>query len=846
MMQALNNVCDLLFLKLIEPRVRDKTIDLIEYNYDDIDKKMLKCCLFSELSKIKENDLYYTIEYIWKYVLWEHPKTRPIFDRRFFDFKGQRTFKLLINEINKIDFELIDSDIKGQAYEHFINEENGSSKLGQFFTPRNIIRVIINKIKPKIFDDGTTETILDPSAGTMGFLTEAYKYLKQQAINKQKKDEKFRLNINFLLNNTLNGIEANKDTQRLGLVNILLTTNNFYRNIKKGDSIRNILTDKYFNGRKFDIVLANPPFGIDGMNYNDLTENRSEMKKYLPIKSNSAIPLFIQAIIYSLKDNARAAIICPFGKEIFGKTKQYIELRKYLMETCNLTEVMMLPSKSFQYTGVETLVLFFKKGEITKKVKFTECNGEDSKEVVLAEADIKEIKENKWSLNYKEYVKVEEIKFSRDDIKNMKLQDICEIISGKKRKVSEENKNGKYEFYTCSVFGHTYIDHADYNQEGLIINAINGSGKCNIYYSKQYSTTSNNIHFRVRKNKIDICSNIYLHNYFKNNLDILKKGFHGTNQKKITINYLNNIKIPVPPLTLQNKIVHKLNHIYKSIELNKQQITTLEEQKKIIMQTVPNQYLCKEDELGELCDIKYGTRIIKNKSTKGEYPVYGGGRITFYINKYNRENNTLVVSRFGISENCVRLLKGKLFLNDSGMSLESKNKNLNQSYLSYYLLSKQNEIYNVSRGAAQKNINMKLFNKLPVHYPSLEIQKQIITQLEQIDTLINQLNQNIKSSEQLAKTVLETSLNPIRFQQETDRSGRKSTNVEDNKKKMAESDSESDTESEEDIEELKEELKEKKKTYKKLRKTADRKSEKYKKLKKDIINLKYQIKQLED
>ena len=126
--------------------------------------------------------------------------------------------------------------------------------------------------------------------------------------------------------------------------------------------------------------------------------------------------------------------------------------------------------------------------------------------------------------------------------------------------------------------------------------------------------------------------------------------------------------------------------------------------------------------LNDICNIIFGTRITKKENIEGDIPVYGGGDITFYTNKSNRNENTLIISRYALSKTCVRLIPNKFFLNDSGLSITSKYEEL-QKYINYYLLSDdiQEYIYkNCTSGSIQKNLNMGLFYKLQIPIPKSE------------------------------------------------------------------------------------------------------------------------------
>jgi type I restriction enzyme, S subunit len=163
--------------------------------------------------------------------------------------------------------------------------------------------------------------------------------------------------------------------------------------------------------------------------------------------------------------------------------------------------------------------------------------------------------------------------------------------------------------------------------------------------------------------------------------------------------------------------------------------------------------------LDSLCDIEYGTRVTRKKDGGSEYPVYGGGGKTFYIDKFNREN-VFIVSRFGMSENCTRFVPGKFFLNDSGLSLSSKKEyNILNDFLGYQLLHRAKDIYNLGRGTAQKNLDVKNFRKMEFKFiDSLDEQKRIVEKLdtcmEQIDKAIQNVEENIQNAEDLFQSQL--------------------------------------------------------------------------------------------
>jgi type I restriction enzyme, S subunit len=155
--------------------------------------------------------------------------------------------------------------------------------------------------------------------------------------------------------------------------------------------------------------------------------------------------------------------------------------------------------------------------------------------------------------------------------------------------------------------------------------------------------------------------------------------------------------------------------------------------------------------LVDVCEINYGTRIIKGKSEGTKYPVYGGGDITFYADSYNRENE-LIISRFGMSEKCVRCVSGKFFLNDSGFSIVIKSDLVEKDFLSLILMNLQKEIFACARGNAQKNIDIELFLDIEVPVPKVNIQKQIISEIQKEQEIIENHRLLIDESEKKIRT----------------------------------------------------------------------------------------------
>jgi len=162
--------------------------------------------------------------------------------------------------------------------------------------------------------------------------------------------------------------------------------------------------------------------------------------------------------------------------------------------------------------------------------------------------------------------------------------------------------------------------------------------------------------------------------------------------------------------------------------------------------------------IADLCNIEYGTRVVNKRDGGSVYPVYGGGGATFKMDTYNRESR-MVIARFAMSEGCTRFIEGRFYLNDSGLTLSPKNDDLSEPYLNYQILSLNDDIYSLARGAAQKNLNVDAFKKLEISVVPLAEQKRIVAILDEVFANIEQARanteQNLKNARELFESYLQ-------------------------------------------------------------------------------------------
>ena len=223
------------------------------------------------------------------------------------------------------------------------NMGNAGRNGGEYYTPRPLIRAMIQVTKPKL-----GERIYDGALGSAGFLCEAYEYLRQGELTTSQ--------LKTLQTRTFYGKEKKSLAYVIATMNMILHGIDA-PNIVHTNTLAENLSDVQEKDR-FDVILANPPFG---------GKERPEVQQNFPIKTGETAFLFLQHFIKHLKAGGRAAIVIKntFLSNADGAARA---LRQELLESCNLHTVLDCPGGTFQGAGVKTVVLFFEKGAPTRRI----------------------------------------------------------------------------------------------------------------------------------------------------------------------------------------------------------------------------------------------------------------------------------------------------------------------------------------------------------------------------------------------------------------------------------------------------------------------------------------------
>lgn len=164
----------------------------------------------------------------------------------------------------------------------------------------------------------------------------------------------------------------------------------------------------------------------------------------------------------------------------------------------------------------------------------------------------------------------------------------------------------------------------------------------------------------------------------------------------------------------------------------------------------------------EACNVEYGTRVVRKKDGGTIYPVYGGGGATFFMDTTNRKD-CLVIARFAMSEKCTRFINGEFFLNDSGLTVQSKDTTkILQKFLDLQFVHLNDHIYSLARGTAQKNLDVPAFRNIKINYPkSLPEQQKIVAILDDAFGAIEKAKANTKHNLTHAKELFESYLQSV-------------------------------------------------------------------------------------
>lgn len=325
------------------PKTKDGKLDHHQALSGDDLKDFVDKELFPYLKKFKtEAESPDTIEY----------KVGEIFSELKNKIQSGYNLREILGIIDELRFRSkVEKHEMSHLYEDKIkNMGNAGRNGGEYYTPRPLIKAIIQVVNPQIGDK-----IYDGAVGSAGFLVESFEYLKAN-------QDLTTTEMEILQKKTFYGKEKKSLAYIIGIMNMILHGIEA-PNILHGNTLAENSSDIQDKDR-FDIVLANPPFG---------GKERGEVQQNFPIKTGETAFLFLQHFIKILKAGGRAGIVIK-NTFLSNTDNASVSLRKLLLENCNLYTVLDLPGGTFVGAGVKTVVLFFEKGSSTRKIWYYQLN----------------------------------------------------------------------------------------------------------------------------------------------------------------------------------------------------------------------------------------------------------------------------------------------------------------------------------------------------------------------------------------------------------------------------------------------------------------------------------------
>ena len=726
----------------IDKLIEEKEIKLGEEKIDNYKSYL------GDLIKIIDNEMIFNE---WKKFisLFVYPLFPTIIDNQTdttFNIKDEYVLRDLIrilNDISKNSYLSKDlSIICGDIYEYFLHyggKGGGSKELGQFFTPRILIDIFLNVCGVKeLIDTYENPKIYDCCMGSGGFLSRTY----------------ISNNINP---ENIYGNDYEDDIYKIAQSSLTILTKLGKINISKCNSLspknNKFLMD---NDLKFDVVLTNPPFATKITNMKDI-ENMDNFDEIYPVKTSDGISMFIQMIMYKLKEGGICGIVLPDGKLLNSNQKAYLDIRKFIVKNARVLKIINAEGDIFENTGIKTTFLLFQKGDYDNynhKTEFYEILNKGTEVKLLGKSNLNKDLQFKFDMSSTE----EQIKY-RSDIEVKTLGELCEFI-GSGKPIKKENRTGTLYPYIASSSISGYVNEYLYDGYYIILAQDGTIGTINIYNGKFYP--SNHTHVVKISNDITLK---YTYYYLKTyNFTNLITGLI----PKLTQENLKSIKIPIPPLELQEELVEYLDGISEINEDNKNKIQKLKRTNELYLNLSISFNEFGFIKFGEIFNLIKGTiqssKVIEDENGEGVMITQSTNKDDYKkIKNWKIDGNNLFIGNIDSGRKFViRFYNGKCdYTNLLSLCklIDDYKSKINNRYIYYYLLSIKDILTNnYLKGCANKSLDIEKFNNLKIPIPSLEVQNKIVEYLDNKNKIINDLEKEIDENQKEMSEFMKNSL----------------------------------------------------------------------------------------
>ncbi|MDR1452368.1 MAG: restriction endonuclease subunit S [Candidatus Margulisbacteria bacterium] len=643
---------------------------------------------------------------------------------------------------------------------------------GQFFTPVPVAQFIIKSLPvgnivqsklQKMEKDAFLPHIIDYAAGSGHFITESMHELQNSLENidsnklfgdAKKFVDKAKTYPYDWAYNYVYGIEKDYRLIKVSKVGCYLHGDGLAQvihsdglgNFKNTKEYKGLLTktDKDFpqENRQFDILVSNPPYSVSTFRnnaskfygkddfglYDSLTDNSSEIEC-----------LFIERAKQLLKDGGVAGIILP--SSILNNEGIYTQAREIILRYFEIIAITELGGNTFLATGTNTVVLFLRRRNNYDSInlrKSVERFFDDFQDVTRngIEKPVLQYINHVWKgITLDDYVTLLKKKPNNAVVNH-------EIYKEYRAKTPAGIEKDFWNMVITIEKEKLFYFILVYPQKVAVVKTgSRDAEKRFLGYAFSHRRGNEGIHPIQRGKTIEECTRLFDDMRFDNPEKASTYIYNAFKNKYPAIG--DSLRNNVFYMDLIDMLTFDRVGFDKNISLSIKKKVTIESNWRIV-------------KLSEVTKIDYGTRIVKATGEGTIYPVYGGGGETFKTDTFNRKN-TFIISRFGMSPECIRFVPGMFFLNDSGMTIDTLNKEaLNLSYLNYYLYLNQEMVYCCGRGVAQKNIDIDAFNSIPIPLPPLEIQQKIVSEIDVLEKKEAEAKEGMVSLRKSIDRVLET------------------------------------------------------------------------------------------
>lgn len=710
---------------------------------------------------------------------------RSIYQNAFLPFNSANVLTLFLKEADK--FSHGETDDIGDAYEYLLSITGAQGDVGQFRTPRHIIKFIVEAVNPTKDDK-----VLDPAVGTAGFLIAAYNHVRSQHDGKDEQgntnDEK-RLTADELdkIHHNYRGFDIDPTMVRTAKVNMYL------HGFKTPDIINHdsLSSEEYWNDR-YDVILANPPFMTP--------KGGIQPHKKFGISANRAEVLFVDYIASHLKPTGRAGIVVPEGI-IFQSGKAYKELRKNLVEN-SLYAVVSLPAGVFNpYAGVKTSVLLLDR-ELAKQrdeVLFVKVENDgyslNAQRRPTAGNQLPEALQAIERFRSGEGLQSE---FAHAVLRNEIAESGDYNLSGERYRIREQFEHLEYPVVELgellSVFSGFAFKSSEFNDSGdgipiIRIRDVKPSKSKTFYsgsYDEKYIVNNGDIligmdgEFNInvwsggtallnqRVARLEEFRNVegkYVFYLIKQKLKEIEDQTYAVTVKHISAKQIKEIKIPLPPIEIQREIVAELDGYQKIIDAAQTIVQTYKPTIKIN----PEWAICK---LGTVASFSMGGTPAQSEINTGDATVpWVKGSDLAKGEIYETDNHitqtgietsrasfydagTVLVGRTGQGKTrgTVAILRNRVTTNETMIGIFSDRAKLEPNYLRHSLASRYSDLRGIAGDNLRGGITQRDLSNFEIPLPPIEIQREIVAELEAEQQLINANKKLIEIYQQKIKS----------------------------------------------------------------------------------------------